>query len=49
MDDTKEVQSNPFGNLSYDLMDMGQNYDRKSGKVYGEKGDHLFWAALEES
>lgn len=49
MDDTKEVQNNPFGNLSYDMMDMGQNYDRKSGKVYGEKGDHLFWAALEES
>lgn len=52
MEDTKEVQKNPFGNVNYDLMNISPNYDRKSGiggKVYGEKGDHMFWPALEES
>lgn len=32
-------------------MDLNRNYDKISlgGKIYGEKGEHTFWPALEES
>jgi len=36
--------------MNYELTDMGKNYEKVGhGKVYGERGDHMFWPALEES
>ena len=48
MEESKETQKNPFGNMNYELMDMGKNYDKNSqaAKIYGEKGDQIFWPLL---
>lgn len=47
-EETNETHRNPFGNMNYELADAAR-FDQKgasASKVYGEKGDHVFWPTL---
>jgi hypothetical protein len=49
MEEPKEIQKNPFGNVEYDVLDLGRTFDKKQDKAYGDNGDNMFWAPLDES
>lgn len=33
--------------MNYEMADLGKNFEKGvAGKVYGEKGDRMFWSVL---